>query len=200
MQSAPEPTLRLIELPPPDPVGVRRRRDQRRATGLCLLTLLLAGWLVLRGGAAPQHADGVTVSTGLGSRAASSRPPDADARRQLIGRWRRSFFGRQELTISADGTATVVAYPSGFWGWLLGHRLEVRFAWQLRDGLLVYHVTGGRPESKIQVARSLWGDHFVQSIRTLSDTTLVLEWPDGDIDQWFRSETEAAASAESSSP
>ena len=185
MVDRPRPRLRIVEAAPVDPAVIRRQRDQRRALVVCAVTALLAAFLLFGSEAARRETEWIKATAGGGGDV--SRPPREDVLRgRLIGRWQRSFFGRQELSICPDGTATVVAHPSGFWAWLLGDRLEVRFAWQLRDGLLIYHVTGGRPEAKIEVARSMWGDHFVQRIRTLNETTLILEWADGDIDHWFR--------------
>jgi hypothetical protein len=105
---------------------------------------------------------------------------------RLIGHWKRTFFGEQSLHVCPDGTATVVAHPDAPWSFALGNRLEVRLRWEVKNGYLIYHFTGGHPETGIRVARSIWGDRWSQRIDRLDSKRLILLWADGDRDEWHR--------------
>ena len=111
---------------------------------------------------------------------------DAEYAERLPGDWKRTYFGEQSLQVRRDGTATIVARPDTIWALLLGNRLEVRFQWEVMNGHVIYHVTGGSPNTGINIARSLWGDRWAQQIRLLDNKRLVLLWADGDIDEWHR--------------
>ncbi len=180
------------------PRAGRDPREERRgwtATGCCLLAVALALLGLTRSPATAVRTAGERDSRPP----AGKRTPSGDQelpvtpsveraglKQRLVGTWRREFFGEQQLTVRDDGTATVVAWPDGIWRVLLGARLEATFRWSLHGRTVTYHFLSGRPAFKIGVARKLWGDQFEQQVVTADSDHLVLQWADGDVDQWFR--------------
>ena len=128
--------------------------------------------------------DAIEVAETL--RVASQTVPTAavgqgDRTKLLVGVWHQNENGDERLlTIRPDGTAVMVAHPTGAWRFLLGNRLEIEFAWRLEEASVEFEVTGGSPSDKVRVAAKLWGNHREQRLLELTEQRLLLGSVTGD--------------------
>ncbi len=118
--------------------------------------------------------------------------------RLLLGRWQREFCGRQELEMRADHVAILTAWPTGVWRVLLGSKIQVRLRWTLTGRSLTCRLENNAPGYDQEVVRRLWGETFRLDVVELTQRRVVLQWPDGDTDEWFRVDEKGEASLRSS--
>jgi len=107
----------------------------------------------------------------------------------LTGNWEQQNHGRRTLTVRDDGTATMVVYPEVVGKFLVGDRLEVDIQWELKDKILTFEMTGGKPAGKIEFVKTMWGskrDHRIEKLTT-SELLLLDEDLDPDV-VWNRVE------------
>jgi len=129
--------------------------------------------------AAPSVSGDLTSSTDAGSQDASVpapelSPEDAQRSRLVVGVWEQERFGKRQMTIKSDGTATMIMRPSGVWATMFGERIDLEMYWSIRDGHIDYGVSGGTPAQQTETARKMWGDHWVEKIEKLSADEMVL--------------------------
>lgn len=113
---------------------------------------------------------------------------DAKYRKLLVGEWFREFHGKRVLNIKKDGTGTMVIELSAFYALLFGKRLTIRLAWKIEDGHTIYHVTGGSPAEKLELAKKAWGERWDEPIVELNESRLILQNADGSKAKWVRNQ------------
>jgi hypothetical protein len=101
-------------------------------------------------------------------------PEDEERARLIVGVWEQERFGKRQMTIKPDGTATMIMRPSGVWATMFGERIDLEMYWSIRDGHIDYGVSGGTPAQQTEMARKMWGDHWVEKIQKLSADEMVL--------------------------
>ena len=124
---------------------------------------------------------------GTGTAPASSGATRDDVyRRLLVGKWETERSGHRELTVRADGTATMVVRLTGVNAVLFGKKLTFWIKWTVQDGKLVFSTTGGEPASRIKVITVMYGTNRTQQIRSLTKNRLLLIDEEGDPDHDYR--------------
>jgi hypothetical protein len=101
-------------------------------------------------------------------------PEDAERARLIVGVWEQERFGKRQMTVKSDGTATMIMRPSGVWSTMFGERIDLEMYWSIRNGHIDYGVSGGTPAQQTETARKMWGDHWVEKIEKLSSDEMVL--------------------------
>ena len=101
-------------------------------------------------------------------------PEDAERSRLVVGVWEQERFGKRQMTVKPDGTATMIMRPSGVWATMFGERIDLEMCWSIRDGHIDYGVSGGTPAQQTETARKMWGDHWIEKIEKLSADEMVL--------------------------
>jgi len=101
-------------------------------------------------------------------------PEDAERSRLIVGVWEQERFGKRQMTVKPDGTATMIMRPSGVWATMFGERINLEMYWSIRDGHIDYGVSGGTPAQQTETARKMWGDHWVEKIEKLTPDEMVL--------------------------
>ena len=90
---------------------------------------------------------------------APDSPGEALAPEQrVLGVWRDFYRGERTLTLNADGTGTMVVKLAGMAKKLFAETLQFDLTWQFEDGRLVMSTVDGRPASKFELIRKLYGD------------------------------------------
>lgn len=97
----------------------------------------------------------------------------------LVGNWTQEFFGTRVLIVDVDGSGRMVILPSGLWAAAFGKRIDLKMFWSIKDGKIDYGYSEGTPADKVAIARKSWGDHWIEEILELNDTTLILLSEDG---------------------
>jgi len=111
---------------------------------------------------------------------------DEAYRRLLVGKWETERSGHREMTVRADGTATMVVRLDGVNAMLFGKKLTFWLKWSIQDGKLAFETTGGEPASRIKVITVMYGTNRVQRIRSLTKIRLLLIDEEGDPDHDYR--------------
>jgi len=150
---------------------------------------VLAAWSLLLVTATPPRSRQASTSLSSTAAVSTTKRSDQELRDQLVGTWHRAFLGEQRIRIEPDGRATLVVQPNLIWSFLFGRRLVVQITWKLENGHVIYHILGGTPEKKVQLARDMFGEYWDQTILKLTETQLVLFNNEGyGDDVWLRDE------------
>lgn len=104
---------------------------------------------------------------------------DAHHTRKVVGVWEDEYQGKRELTVRADGTATMVVYPSGIGRKLFADRLQFEIDWTLTNGRIVMITTSGHPEKQTRLVLKLYGNRAEYTLENLDDRQLLLVDADG---------------------
>lgn len=89
--------------------------------------------------------------------------------RQLVGRWRDSFFGERTLTLNADGTGRM-ELDLDFAGRLLyGKRLDFEMTWKVMGGVVSIEIQEGHPSDAAKSAIESWGKSHKYLLDTVED-------------------------------
>ncbi|MFN9197148.1 MAG: hypothetical protein ACK5WR_03640 [Planctomycetaceae bacterium] len=86
--------------------------------------------------------------------ALESLPPE----QKVLGVWRDFYRGERTLTLHADGTGTMVVKLAGMAKKLFAETLQFDLTWEFEEGRLVMSTVDGRPASKFELIRKLYGD------------------------------------------
>jgi hypothetical protein len=90
---------------------------------------------------------------------AAESPRDAlTPEQRVLGVWRDFYRGERTLTLNADGTGTMVVKLAGMAKKLFAETLQFDLTWQFEEGRLVMSTVDGRPASKFELIRKLYGD------------------------------------------
>lgn len=90
---------------------------------------------------------------------AAESPRDALTPEQcVLGVWRDFYRGERTLTLNADGSGTMVVKLAGMAKKLFAETLQFDLTWQFEEGRLVMSTVDGRPASKFELIRKLYGD------------------------------------------
>jgi hypothetical protein len=103
------------------------------------------------------------------------REPVDEIRRLLIGTWEDDYQGKRTMTLSADGTGTMVVELSGISGAVFGSRLTFQMEWSLEDDRLTKRTIGGDPEGKVKTILAMMGDRAEERIIELTERRLLVE-------------------------
>ena len=99
--------------------------------------------------------------------------------KDLIGRWRDSFFGTRTLTLNADGTARM-ELDLDFAGRLLyGIRLDFDMKWTLEGGTISIDVIEGKPSKQAKSAMETWGSRYMYLLDNIEDHQIEMRDWDG---------------------
>ena len=152
---------------------IRNRTGRGRvvlaALGLLMFATGLIGWAVLRDG----QNDPVSASPALAPPVATL-DPDERLRQKVIGVWTDNYQGKRTMTLSEDGTGTIVAELTGLTATLYADRLRFDIQWHVQDGCLIKQTTGGEPASKVALVLKVMGDRAEEPIQDVSDGLLIL--------------------------
>lgn len=101
-------------------------------------------------------ADSVAVSPldAVADSASGSLSPE----QQVLGVWRDFYRGERTLTLHSDGTGTMVVKLAGVAKKLFAETLQFDLTWEFEEGRLVMSTVDGRPASKFELIRKLYGD------------------------------------------
>lgn len=153
---------------------------------------LLTAWLVC-----PAQSGGMAVTRRLEPRAPSSgqaavvqlasaegalrvvpeSTPGVDPRVALMqGVWRDYYRGERTLTLNPDGTGEMVVVLAGFAKKMFAERLSFEVEWNLTGDQLVMETRSGKPESKFQLIRKLYGDRAEYDLLALESG--LMRWRD----------------------
>lgn len=77
---------------------------------------------------------------------------------KVLGVWRDFYRGERTLTLHADGTGTMVVKLAGMAKKLFAETLQFDLTWEFEEGRLVMSTVDGRPASKFELIRKLYGD------------------------------------------
>lgn len=97
---------------------------------------------------------------GLGgqSTAQVEESKSATQEQRVLGVWRDFYRGERTLTLHEDGTGTMVVKLAGMAKKLFAETLQFDLTWQFEEGRLVMSTVDGRPASKFELIRKLYGD------------------------------------------
>ncbi|WP_339734985.1 hypothetical protein [uncultured Gimesia sp.] len=107
---------------------------------------------------------------------------------KLVGKWEQTkSSSKQILTIDENGTATMLIEPQGLWTTVLGNQVTIDIEWSLEAATLTLRTIGGKPASKLNYIKQLWGSEFVREINSIEDKMFTLRDDKGDVSQkWIR--------------
>lgn len=77
---------------------------------------------------------------------------------RVLGVWRDFYRGERTLTLNSDGSGTMVVKLGGVAKKLFAETLQFDLVWQFEEGRLVMSTVDGRPASKFELIRKLYGD------------------------------------------
>jgi len=140
--------------------------------------------------AAPAIAEDVAQGVAANS---GDLPEDESAlspqEKQVLGVWRDFYRGERTLTLHADGTGSMVVRLAGVAKKLFAETLEFDLAWGFEDGRLVMSTVAGRPASKFEVIRKLYGDRADYEVLEVSPDQMRLRDAGGKTEyDWRRPE------------
>ena len=101
--------------------------------------------------------------------------PEDKIRRLLTGTWEDDYQGKRTMTLSPDGTGTMVVELAGVSGAVFGSRLTFEMEWSLDDGRLIKRTVGGEPEGKVKAILAMMGDRAEEEILELTEQRLLVE-------------------------
>ncbi len=136
------------------------------------------------GRAAKELPDSVSTGGNVPDRpteGADGQPMEQDERyrQQVIGTWEDDFEGHRTMTLSADGTGTMVCELSGMAATLFASRLEFNMEWSVEKGRLKKRTIDGKPERRVNVILKMMGDRVDEPILELTEERLLLLDKDG---------------------
>jgi len=107
----------------------------------------------------------------------------------VLGVWRDFYRGERTLTLKADGTGTMVVKLAGMAKKLFAETLQFDLTWGFEEGLLVMSTVDGRPASKFEVIRKLYGDRAEYEVLELTSDQMRLKDAGGKTEyDWRRPE------------
>jgi hypothetical protein len=111
-------------------------------------------------------------------------------REWFVGEWEQLHnLGLRRLEVRDDGTATIDVKVDGAWSFLVGDRLHFDIEWNIENGQLVFHTTGGKPEASIKYITKLYGTQRTYQIREFTQDRISLTNKEGEISpDWKRLE------------
>ena len=77
---------------------------------------------------------------------------------RVLGVWRDFYRGERTLTLNPDGSGTMVVKLGGVAKKLFAETLQFDLVWEFEEGRLVMSTVDGRPASKFELIRKLYGD------------------------------------------
>lgn len=132
----------------------------------------------------PAPASGPVVAAPSGS---SGRSIPLEER--VLGEWRDNYRGERTLVLRGDGTATMVVKLAGFARKLFAEKLSFDIEWFIEDGQISLKTVSGRPESKFEMIRKLYGDQATYAILAVESNRMHLLDGDGKTEyDWRRPE------------
>jgi hypothetical protein len=105
--------------------------------------------------------------------------PDAQKRSLVLGIWQDEYQGKRTMTLTEDGTGTMIVELSGWRAALSAPRLKFNIKWSVAGGCLKKQTIGGEPEAPVKMILSTMGDHVDEPILELTDDRLLLLDKDG---------------------
>ncbi|MFN9370863.1 MAG: hypothetical protein ACK6D3_03160 [Planctomycetaceae bacterium] len=118
-----------------------------------------------------------------------SAPEATSPEQQVLGVWRDFYRGERTLTLKADGTGTMVVKLAGMAKKLFAETLQFDLTWGFEEGLLVMSTVDGRPASKFEVIRKLYGDRAEYEVLELTSDQMRLKDAGGKTEyDWRRPE------------
>ncbi len=129
-------------------------------------------------------------------KAASAAPAgDDDYRKLIVGKWQQNNVEKRTITVTADGTATIVAELSDVRQYIVGKILRFDLEWTIEDGTLTFVTLGGDPPDSIKYINAIYGKTRAYRIREFSRERLLPEKvATGEIEpEWTRLSDDTAA-------
>jgi len=139
---------------------------------------------------APSETSEVPVTKAAGPDEPQLSSEDVKLARLIVGSWEQERFGTRQLTVNADGTASMIIKPASLYAFAFGSRIDLNMYWTIKDGHLDYGFKDGTPQAKVDLAAKSWGDHWVEKIERVSEAELVLiNETDGLPSRWTKAAT-----------
>jgi len=129
----------------------------------------------------PDDQDGRVVAASGTDFTGVSDAPGADQRlrKSICGKWEDDYRGKRHLSVSDNGTGTMVVEPDGIGRALFADKLSFDIEWSIADGQVTMRMLGGEPESKVNLILKLHGREASYKILNLDDDQLLLLDKDG---------------------
>lgn len=113
---------------------------------------------------------------------------DARLRKLVVGTWTDNYEGKRTMTISPDGSATMLVVLEGL-NAIMGSRLRFDMEWSIDDGRLKKRTIGGEPSGRVNFILKTMGDRVDEPILELTEKRLLLLDGDGETTyDWSRVE------------
>ena len=123
---------------------------------------------------------GVDADDSLNSTSPSgARDSDTRCLAKIVGEWEDDYRGKRHLTVSDDGSGTMVVELDGIGKKLFAARLTFDLEWSVADGRVAMKTLGGEPKSKAQLVLKLYGNEAEYKILELTDDRMLLLDGDG---------------------
>jgi hypothetical protein len=110
----------------------------------------------------------------IGETPASPETPEEMRRRLLPGVWQDEYQGKRTMTLSADGTGTMIVELTGVQAKLFASRLQFDMQWSLAGDTLRKTTIGGEPAKKVNLILKMMGDTATEKIVEITDARLRL--------------------------
>ncbi len=104
---------------------------------------------------------------------------DARNRKLILGTWQDNYKGKRTMTFREDGTATMIVEPTGLAATLYAERMTFEEEWQIDEGRLKLHATGGEPKIRVNLVLKTMGNTSDYKILELTQVRMLLEDKDG---------------------
>ena len=100
-------------------------------------------------------------------------------RRLLVGNWQDEYKGKRTMTLSDDGTGTMIVELTGVQATLFASQLQSELQWSLDGTKIIKTTVGGEPAKKVHLILKMMGDTAEDTILEISDDRLLLRDKDG---------------------
>lgn len=96
------------------------------------------------------------------------------ARRKLLGAWQDEYQGKRTMTLTEDGTGTMLVELSGLQALLFASKLRFDMKWSLDGKKLTKRTVGGEPADKVNLILNTMGNTAEDTILELTDARLLV--------------------------
>ena len=96
-----------------------------------------------------------------------------------LGGWADDYVGKRTMTLSPDGTGTMLVELSGFKAMIFAFKLRFDMVWSIENGRLKKRTIGGEPVGIVRMILATMGDRVDEPILELTEKRLLLLDADG---------------------
>lgn len=100
---------------------------------------------------------------------------DREFSQLIVGRWTTDRDGKRDLVVRADGTAEMDVTITSWHRVMFGDQIHFEAKWEIRDGVLAFETTGGKPEAAVQAVSKVYGAARENRILKIDADQMVLK-------------------------